>query len=233
MAKWGASGDTRRLLGYHSNPNEQSLLTYSRDAAAGPLKEMAAMILAIKTNMFRPDESRFGRIGAFEGSGLDTEAAHTLSMQRRAEATDVPAGGGSSSSTAPQGAQQEAAAPPDPTSSSSSSSSSEAESAEARVEASVTELALGPPPRAEAAFDASSMFLYKHKVVGTLHLRLKSQVTRLVCGRSLHAGFCRMANDTVLTARCSQCFTSKSLARAQSPPSPILVASDAVSTAGD
>ena len=65
VAKW-ASGDrdhalNRKLLGYHSPNNEQSLLIYSRDAMSSPLKLLETVVEDIRLGAFLPDEPRTGR----------------------------------------------------------------------------------------------------------------------------------------------------------------------------
>jgi hypothetical protein len=64
MAKIGASGDVRRMLGYHSNPSESSLITYGRDNTAFPLRELVKCINAVREHNFMPDESRSGMMAA-------------------------------------------------------------------------------------------------------------------------------------------------------------------------
>ena len=60
-AKFNMSGQSRRILGYHSASKETSMLVYSRDAAAGPLRDLCHMLEVIKSGKFRPDETRSGR----------------------------------------------------------------------------------------------------------------------------------------------------------------------------
>ena len=61
-AKYNMSGHARRILGYHSaGTKESSMLVYSRDAAAGPLRDLCRMMTDIKSGRFLPDESRSGR----------------------------------------------------------------------------------------------------------------------------------------------------------------------------
>ena len=60
MAKFGASLQSRRLLGGHVG-SESSALVYSRDELAGPLREMERAFSLIRSNSFRPDEARSGR----------------------------------------------------------------------------------------------------------------------------------------------------------------------------
>lgn len=60
-AKFNMSGQSRRILGYHSSSKEASMLVYSRDAAAGPLRDLGQVLECIKSGRFRPDETRSGR----------------------------------------------------------------------------------------------------------------------------------------------------------------------------
>eukprot|EP00435_Cladocopium_sp_Y103_P070813 s975_g36.t1 len=61
-SKFNVSGHSRRILGYHSGgTKESSMLVYSRDSAAGPLRDLCQMLEAIKAGRFRPDETRSGR----------------------------------------------------------------------------------------------------------------------------------------------------------------------------
>ena len=59
-AKFGLDHGTRRLLGYHSEGRDRSMLTYSRDAISAPLRKMVAMIKAVKDGKFFPDSTRSG-----------------------------------------------------------------------------------------------------------------------------------------------------------------------------
>ena len=60
MAKYGASHDIRRLLGYHVSAADQSMITYSRDAMAHPLRQMAGVVREVRERTFVPDASRSG-----------------------------------------------------------------------------------------------------------------------------------------------------------------------------
>ena len=60
LSKFGASVDVRACLGYHVGKN-QTVFTYSREAAAGPLRVLQDMLTAIQRGEFRPDETRSGR----------------------------------------------------------------------------------------------------------------------------------------------------------------------------
>ena len=60
-AKVSVPLDSRTLLGYHSLGVNRSALNYSRDALAGPLRDLARVIGLIRTNQFNPDDTRSGR----------------------------------------------------------------------------------------------------------------------------------------------------------------------------
>ena len=66
-AKFGLSHGDRRLLGYHSNANERSMLTYSRDAMARPLCELVRVLCAVREESFRPDSTRSGYFVGLDG----------------------------------------------------------------------------------------------------------------------------------------------------------------------
>ena len=52
--------DTRRLLGYHIDPKNKSVETYSRDCLAAPLRALDAVLLQIRRQSFQPDCTRGG-----------------------------------------------------------------------------------------------------------------------------------------------------------------------------
>ena len=60
-SKAGIKIGIRRLLGYHIKSSEGSAIVYSRDAMAGPLREFFAVLEAIHSGRFKPDETRSGR----------------------------------------------------------------------------------------------------------------------------------------------------------------------------
>jgi hypothetical protein len=73
-AKYGLQKNVRRMLGYHSTPGDLSMLEYSRDAMAGPLRSLAKVIAAVRDGSFDPDSTRSGRFArttAARGSGDD------------------------------------------------------------------------------------------------------------------------------------------------------------------
>ena len=60
LAKAGVSEEKRRLLGYHVMPGTKTLLHYSRDALASPLRALSTVLGMIKDRQFFPDSSRSG-----------------------------------------------------------------------------------------------------------------------------------------------------------------------------
>ena len=59
-AKYGVKGEHRRLLGYHARPKDNSMLEYSRDAMAEPLRKLGEVLEAVARGEFLPDSSRSG-----------------------------------------------------------------------------------------------------------------------------------------------------------------------------
>eukprot|EP00969_Alexandrium_andersonii_P322787 14261429-Alexandrium_andersonii.AAC.1 len=51
----------RRVLGYHSKPGDRSVLEYSRDELAAPLRSLMKVVDAVAVGDFLPDASRSGR----------------------------------------------------------------------------------------------------------------------------------------------------------------------------
>lgn len=84
-AKFNMSGHSRRILGYHCGSKETSMLVYSRDAAAGPLRDLCKMLQLVKEGRFLPDESRSGRFVDFE---LGAEHADSDDGQSSSTATE-------------------------------------------------------------------------------------------------------------------------------------------------
>ena len=60
-AKAGVRISIRRILGGHIKASEGSAVIYSRDALAGPLRELFRVLDSVHSGRFRPDETRSGR----------------------------------------------------------------------------------------------------------------------------------------------------------------------------
>jgi len=73
LAKAGVDLDTRRMLGYHAAPKDKSVIEYSRDAMAQPLREAGKVLMMIRRGEFRPDATRSGRWLADKPQEYDEE----------------------------------------------------------------------------------------------------------------------------------------------------------------
>jgi len=60
-AKAGVKRSLRKLLGYHADGRDQSMLEYSRDAVAEPMRELVRVLALVRSGAFRPDVTRSGR----------------------------------------------------------------------------------------------------------------------------------------------------------------------------
>ena len=65
-AKYGLDKATRRTLGYHADPADKAVETYSRDAMAAPLRHLDRVLEAVRRGAFDPDATRSG---FFRGGG--------------------------------------------------------------------------------------------------------------------------------------------------------------------
>ena len=68
-AKAGLRHGWRRLLGGHAAGKDKSMLEYSRDALAQPLRELEGLLEAVRIGKFRPDATRSGRWSGAAASG--------------------------------------------------------------------------------------------------------------------------------------------------------------------
>ena len=59
-AKAGVAREHRQILGYHMVAGSQSVLHYSRDEQAEPLRQLAAVLLNVRLGNFDPDSTRSG-----------------------------------------------------------------------------------------------------------------------------------------------------------------------------
>jgi hypothetical protein len=78
LAKFGTAMGVRRILGHHVKPKEGSALVYSRDALAGPLREMERMLKAVAEKKFHPDRTRSGRFADESAMPDEAESAACL-----------------------------------------------------------------------------------------------------------------------------------------------------------
>ena len=72
-AKFGLRKDDRKLLGGHIERADVSVVAYSRDTLAGPLRKLMSVYKAIREEKFLPDEDRSGRWALDEKVPSDSE----------------------------------------------------------------------------------------------------------------------------------------------------------------
>ena len=76
LAKWGSSPDVRRLMGYHVADKMSTMLIYGKDNTSAGLREIDAILDAIKAGDFAPDARRADMF------------PHTENLEQRAEFQD-------------------------------------------------------------------------------------------------------------------------------------------------
>lgn len=64
MSKRGLPHGPRRLLGYHISRKDDSLIIYSRDALASPLRLLCTMLHEVRDQTFQPDVTRSGMLSS-------------------------------------------------------------------------------------------------------------------------------------------------------------------------
>eukprot|EP00435_Cladocopium_sp_Y103_P051902 s1922_g16.t1 len=85
-SKFNMSGHSRRILGYHTaGTKESSMLVYSRDAAAGPLRDLCNMLNIIKAGKFLPDQTRSGRFVGMDPKDDDDGASSSTATENEEE----------------------------------------------------------------------------------------------------------------------------------------------------
>lgn len=196
MSKIGASPDIRRYLGYHTQSDDKSLLTYSRDAASGPLWALSKMLSAVRAKLFDPDVTKSGYMSGelalvgfdkwFPGMTLE-DVSNTAFDQGNHSIPTLPLGLSVRNS--------------DDSDSSSSSESSEADVVEARNLKSHA----ASSSSASLASDGACVF---HQVFTTVHKLRETGGGRMVCGRVVRPGY-KELNGSLMSGdwpRCKMCF---------------------------
>ena len=89
-AKFGLSAEVRLQLGYHV-AGFKMLHTYSRDAAAQPLLELARVLRAVRMGTFKPDVTRSGRFIEAKDSNSDGRAVavEVIDLEPKEESHEI------------------------------------------------------------------------------------------------------------------------------------------------
>ena len=89
LAKAGVPKGTRRLLGGHAAEKDMTMLEYSRDALAEPLREIARLYERIRSKRFLPDATRSGRWAEAPEEDSDTSSQTSAGAAEEEEAADA------------------------------------------------------------------------------------------------------------------------------------------------
>jgi len=90
-AKCGIGKGTRRLLGGHAAQKDFSMLEYSRDALAEPLREVQRMFARIRAKTFLPDATRSGYMAPdlADSSSSDTSSEEQGLLEEQADVAEA------------------------------------------------------------------------------------------------------------------------------------------------
>ena len=172
--------DVRRLLGYHADPADQAMETYSRDVMAKPLRQLMAIILEVREGRFKPDASR---------SGTFTGGDPPIPLNEGA--VDLPIAAASSSS-----------APPPRTSRGASPTSPRAASLSPSSCSSPSVLSDSGPEVGRAA-SASAGCYVRNSGTGVHHVA--ASASHMMCGKPLPLKFEVVDSVEPDAKRCSLC----------------------------
>ena len=177
-AKYGIPKEQRSILGYHILDTQQSMLHYSRDEQALPLRSVETMLKDIRSKFFRPDETRSGY---FQTTGTVMQptpksAAHPSTFRQ--------------------------------SSSSGSSSSSESESSAAMSEEENLARAVETSQLKTQRLKLSEKNVFAvHSRFKTLHIVKDQHSSKLKCGRNLSAVYRVLADMPSFNyPKCTDCF---------------------------
>ena len=197
-AIWGLSMDDRATLGYHIRAQDNSVMHYSADAQAAPLRRFKMVIANIRAGVFQPDSWRPGVVRRPECivvSNEDEDMEELIAFGRVVEPQeprDDPLQSVPVMEVDLSGAED--------TSSSSSEESSAEDSDDDDVES------VWAPPARGASRNAGPL-MYRHSKLGTIHSESSLDDAKLACGKVLHAVYVRFEDSDVFPwPRCKGCF---------------------------
>ena len=211
MSKVGAIDSVRRFLGYHIAPGDKSMSTYSRDAAAEPLRQFCKMLSMIRLGVFEPDKTRSGylsdsvRILGFYNWD-ETMIPSLISAEESHEAPEEESDSqlGSVVSRA-----EEFVLPSDlivQAASESEQSSSSDESVGADVSLAAEEVVKPGGSGSQPSSSVCADVLFFHDTLTTVHVQSVSDPAKLRCGRTLRRGFTKMQAVVFHWPKCKDCF---------------------------
>ena len=210
-AKSHMSLEDRRILGHHMDAPNTSALTYSRDALAGPLERMEAVLESVRDGSFDPDSSRATRAYS-KIQARSSQASRTSSSAARG----LTAGSISAAATNPEEpegvATEDAYQPTDGDiqldSEESDSSSSGSEDMSEPVDDSEEEQLLASVGKdRQVATPSENLYISRQSGLG--HLLVVGHPPRFKCGKLLSAAYRQAKEARVSTHMCLVCSHSK------------------------
>jgi hypothetical protein len=198
-AKRGLPPDVRKALGYHIDSNEMSMMTYSRDAMARPLRKLEALLAEVRLGTFNPDTSRSGRLvpniertkdpqpdDAVVAEEAESDWYNVQNLQEELVVTDL-------------------VEPPDVEEVSESSSSSS--ESEPDIEERVIRTSIPNARKTPFLYKVSDCNIYQHNKYKTLHAMSSSESSKFKCGRVLHKGYTKIKTELRFRwPKCGQCY---------------------------
>jgi len=199
MARVGANPQVRRHLGYHVEPGDNSLLTYSRDAAAEPLRQLSKMLHMVRCRAFQPQCTRSGAMShALLSLGFDRwdESLEDDDLALDAVLETEPV-------------EQPAEQPEEVEHSGPSSSSGESSGVDALLVNSSKGEHAGGTGWSGRDETSVSQGLFMHNIFSTVHELAEGSLLRFKCGRMLKASFTPVSQSDFAWPRCRVCFADR------------------------
>ena len=220
-AKYGCPLEDRRLLGHHAHPSMKSILTYSKEALAGPMALIWSMFSEILQGTFDPESTAIRRItkrpctttiAAGPSLPIPPKVVSADFCQADFEVDEEWDGlgmefeegqAGSSAIHQPQ-VEEISDSSSEDTSSSSDTDLSEQDVPDIEFDDEILEAA-----GLEAAPNFShyaNFETFQHRVSGTLHYRNAATPTKFLCSRILSASYTRVLKQLKFEwPKCHQC----------------------------
>ena len=198
-AKRGLPPDVRKALGYHIDSNEMSMMTYSRDAMARPLRKLEAMLAEVRLGTFDPDSSRSGRlVPNLERDKPPQEEDIEITAEANDDWYHVQ------NQEFPSAVTDLVLPPEEEHVSESSDSSSESEP---DIEERVIRTSIPNARKTPFQFKCVDCQIYQHVKYKTLHVMPNTESSRFKCGRVLHKGYTKIKVDLRFRwPKCGQCY---------------------------
>ena len=81
VAKADLNMDVQAILGHHAIAGRKSVITYSREIQAGPLRHLIAVLSRVRSGAFHPDRTRSGMVTEARASSDESRWYHAVSTE--------------------------------------------------------------------------------------------------------------------------------------------------------